>query len=179
MDGKPLVFGGKVQQKPLAMLKAIIALGGRDVDGESLVDALWPEAEGDHGRSSFDTTLHRLRKLLSNEKIIQFGDGKVSLDERYCRVDAWAFEKLIEGASPVLDFGTGNENLKNRLPTVRSPQSAIRNREGSCSLSWPFPGRRIRTVGALPAGTFAKQIYKRRKQAWPILHGVRQVRKVR
>ena len=127
MDGKPLVFGGKVQQKPLAMLKAIIALGGRDVDGESLVDALWPEAEGDHGRSSFDTTLHRLRKLLSHEKIIQFGDGKVSLDERYCRVDAWAFEKLIEGASPVLDFGTRNENLKNRVlqSAARNPQSAI------------------------------------------------------
>jgi LuxR family maltose regulon positive regulatory protein len=91
---RPMVFSGKVQQKPLAMLKALIAMGGRDVDDQALTDALWPEADGDMGRRSFDTTLHRLRKLLNDERIIQFQNGKVSLDDKYCWVDALAFERM-------------------------------------------------------------------------------------
>lgn len=95
LNDRPMVFGGKVQQKPLALLKAIISLGGRDVDDRSLTDALWPDAEGDLGRRSLDTTLHRLRKLLGDERVVQLQDGKVSLDERYCWVDTWTFERLL------------------------------------------------------------------------------------
>lgn len=43
-DGKPLRFSKKVQQRPLDLLKVLIALGGRDVREEQLADVLWPEA---------------------------------------------------------------------------------------------------------------------------------------
>lgn len=94
LNGEPVMFSGKVQQKPLALLKAIIALGGRNVSEEVLTEFLWPEADGDIGHQSFATTLHRLRKLIGREKAIQLHDGKVSLNPLHCWVDVWAFERL-------------------------------------------------------------------------------------
>ncbi len=95
-DDKPLYFSGKVQQKPLAMLKAIIVFGGREVGEDQISDALWPDAEGDLAHRSFATTLHRLRKLIGSDTVIQFKEGRLTLDERYCRVDFWVFEKIYE-----------------------------------------------------------------------------------
>jgi ATP/maltotriose-dependent transcriptional regulator MalT/DNA-binding SARP family transcriptional activator len=94
-DGKPLRFSGKVQHKALSMLKALIALGGREVKEDRLVDILWSEAEGDAAHSAFTTTLSRLRHFLGIEKAIKFQEGKATLDPCYCCVDAWAFERIL------------------------------------------------------------------------------------
>ncbi len=95
VDDKPVRFPGRVQQKPLAMLKAIVAFGGKDATEEQLIDALWPDADGDVAHKSFDTTLHRLRKLVNNDNAIMLQEGRVSLDERYCWVDTIAFERAL------------------------------------------------------------------------------------
>lgn len=95
-EGKPVSFPGKVQQKPLAMLQALIAFGGTEVDAEELSDALWPDAEGDSAHLSFKFTLHRLRKLIGKENVISMQDGKVTLEPRHCFVDVWAFVHLCE-----------------------------------------------------------------------------------
>ncbi len=97
-DGKPIRFSRKAQQKPLSMLKALIALGGRGVREDEIADALWPDADGDMAYQSFRTTLHRLRQLLGNEKAVQVHEGQMTLDDRTCRVDVWAFEQLLEQA---------------------------------------------------------------------------------
>ncbi|MEJ2182607.1 MAG: BTAD domain-containing putative transcriptional regulator [Nitrospirota bacterium] len=94
-DGKPLAFTGKSRQRPLSLLKALIALGGREVSEERLTDALWPESLGDTAHQSFATTLFRLRKLLGSDDAIQLREGRLTLDPRYCRVDIWAFERLL------------------------------------------------------------------------------------
>jgi LuxR family maltose regulon positive regulatory protein len=94
-DGNPIQFSRKVQQKPLAMLKALIAFGGSEVREEQISDVLWPEADGDAAHMSFITTLHRLRQLLGYEKAIQYREGRVKLDERYCWLDLWAFEYFL------------------------------------------------------------------------------------
>lgn len=99
LNGEPVMFSGKVQQKPLALLKAIIALGGRNVSEELLAEQLWPEADGDIGHQSFATTLHRLRKIIGIDNAIQLNDGKVSLNPLYCWVDVWAFERLANDSS--------------------------------------------------------------------------------
>jgi len=39
--------------------------------------------------------LQRLRKLLGYPEAIDLTDGKITLDNRYCWVDAWAFERLL------------------------------------------------------------------------------------
>lgn len=87
---------GKVQKKPLEMLKAIIAFGGKDVSEGQLNDALWPDAEGDAAHKSFGVTLLRLRRLLGNDKSIRFQDGTITLDPGYCWVDIRCFEGIVE-----------------------------------------------------------------------------------
>lgn len=107
-DGKPLSFSRKVQKKPLLMLKALIAQGGKEVKEEQLSDMLWPEADGDQAYSAFRTTLSRLRQLIGNEKAIGYHDGKATIDPRYCWVDAWAFDRIfgqIEAESKSLEKG--------------------------------------------------------------------------
>lgn len=97
-DGKIVRFAKKAQQKPLGMLKALIAFGGREVGEGQITDALWPEADGDLAHQSFATNLHRLRQLLAHEKAIQRQENSLTLDDRYCWVDVWAFEHLLERA---------------------------------------------------------------------------------
>jgi|GEM_PF-2425701 two-component SAPR family response regulator len=98
MDEEPLRFRGKTPEKQLALLKAIIAYGGREVPAEQLSEALWPDADGDVVCSSFRTTLHRLRHLLRSDCAIQTKDGKVSIDAKYCWVDAWRFQRMATEA---------------------------------------------------------------------------------
>jgi two-component SAPR family response regulator len=104
-DG-PVQFSRKVQQKPLMMLKALVALGGREVLEERLTDVLWPESDGDLAHQSFATTLHRLRLLSGDEKTFPFREGRLTLDSRYCWVDAWAFEGLLRRAENAERQGT-------------------------------------------------------------------------
>lgn len=93
--GRALDFGRKAPQRPLALLKALIAQGGREVSVTTLTTCLWPDADGDTAKRSFDTTLHRLRKLFRDEPVLVLRDGKVTLDPRYCWVDIWTFERLL------------------------------------------------------------------------------------
>lgn len=93
-DGAPVTFAGKVQQKPLEMLKALIALGGRNISEKQLSDFLWSNADWEEAHRSFTVTLHRLRRLLGNEKFIELNEGRVTLNSRKCWVDVWAFERL-------------------------------------------------------------------------------------
>jgi DNA-binding SARP family transcriptional activator len=94
-DDQPLRFKGKVQRKPLALLKAIIAFGGRDVGEESLIDTLWPDVDGDAAHFALTSAIHRLRRLLGREEAIIRQDNKLSLDDLYCWVDVWAVERPL------------------------------------------------------------------------------------
>lgn len=92
--GDPLTFAGKAQKRPLDLLKTVIAYGGREVSEERITEALWPRIDGDSAHRSFTTTLHRLRKLLGEDRAIVLSEGKVTLDGRYVWVDTWAFEQV-------------------------------------------------------------------------------------
>lgn len=95
LNGKPAEFGRKAPRRPLELLKTIVALGGREISTTSLMSALWPDVDGDTARRSFDTTLHRLRKMLGDSRVLMLKEGKLSLDGRYCWVDVWSFERLL------------------------------------------------------------------------------------
>jgi DNA-binding SARP family transcriptional activator len=100
---EPVRFGAKTQKKPLELLRALIALGGRDVPEEQLTEQLWPESEGDAAHRVFDTTLHRLRKLLGSDQAVIVEGGRITLNAQLVWVDAWAFEREIgraEDADP-------------------------------------------------------------------------------
>ena len=81
--------------KPFDMLKALIAFGGQQVNRAKIIDTLWPDAEGDCARRNFDTTLHRLRKLLQHNKALVLHGSQLTLDTRYVWVDIWEFERTF------------------------------------------------------------------------------------
>ncbi|MEW6184813.1 MAG: BTAD domain-containing putative transcriptional regulator, partial [Thermodesulfobacteriota bacterium] len=98
IDNHPLPYSRKVQQKPLALLKALIALGGKEVREELIADILWPEADGDTSHMSFISTLHRLRSVLGQDKAFSFREGRLTLDETICWLDIRAFDKTLTQA---------------------------------------------------------------------------------
>lgn len=99
---EPLGGVGKAQRRPLELLKLLIAYGGTQVSVSRITDALWPRIDGDSAHRSFTSALHRLRKLLGEDRAVLLHEGKVTLDRRYFWVDVWAFEALaseLEAAS--------------------------------------------------------------------------------
>jgi LuxR family transcriptional regulator, maltose regulon positive regulatory protein len=100
-DGRPLEYSRKAPRKTLALLKAIIALGSSGVREQRLVDAFWPDEEGDAAERSLGAALHRLRTLIGDpDAIVQHG-GVLSLDSSRVWVDAYAFEDLLARKAPV------------------------------------------------------------------------------
>ena len=97
-DDERMQFSGKAPKKPLALLKALIAFGGRSVPEERLMDALWPDEEADAARKSLDITVLRLRKLLGSNDTIMVSDELISLNPQLCWTDVWAFEQRIQEA---------------------------------------------------------------------------------
>lgn len=83
------------RNKPLELLKVLIALGGRQVSQENISELLWPETPGDGAQRNFNTTLHRLRKLLGNGQAVVLKDTLLTLDSRYVQVDLWEAERLL------------------------------------------------------------------------------------
>ena len=104
-DGQPIVFSGKIQQRPLDLLKLVVALGGRDVETREIMAALWPEADGAAAKTSFDTTLFRLRKLLDVEDVLVLAAGRLSLDRSLVWTDVWALEGALDAAQSPTDGG--------------------------------------------------------------------------
>ncbi len=94
VGGNPLGFQRRGPGKPIQLLQAMIALGGRDVGVHALEDLLWPDSEGDGAGNAFHVTLLRLRRMLG-DAALTLHDHRVSLNDRYCRVDAWALERQV------------------------------------------------------------------------------------
>jgi LuxR family maltose regulon positive regulatory protein len=99
IDGQSPGYSRKAPKKVLALLKVVIAFGSHDVPEQKLIDALWPDEDGDAGRRSLTATLHRLRKLLGCASAIQQIGGTLTLDHRHCWIDAVAFESKLDGGS--------------------------------------------------------------------------------
>jgi ATP/maltotriose-dependent transcriptional regulator MalT/DNA-binding SARP family transcriptional activator len=99
-NGEPVEFAGKIQRKPIELLKALLSLGGRDVSQEILCDLLWPEADGASAHSAFTTTLSRLRRIMGDEEALRVKDGRVSLEPQRCWVDFWVFEHILSDVDP-------------------------------------------------------------------------------
>ena len=94
--GRPLKFGRKVQKKPLELLKALVAFGGREVPAQRVGDVLWPELDGAAARHALTTTLHRLRQLVGCDQAIVLHEGRLSLDPERCWVDVYALEHVLD-----------------------------------------------------------------------------------
>jgi len=98
-DGRRLASEGvRTASKPLELLRAIVVLGGRQVDVDQLVALLWPGKGRVGARTAFNVTLLRLRRLLRLDNLITMADNVVSLDPRLARVDRWVLESALAAA---------------------------------------------------------------------------------
>lgn len=92
------------QQKPLALLKALIALGAQHVPLDQILDSLWPDSEGDAAQTAFTSTLYRLRQLVGQDALV-LHNRQLSLDPQHIWWDIHAFEltlaELGGGGSPL------------------------------------------------------------------------------
>lgn len=103
LDRRPLTNNLKAaQQRPLDLLKALIALGGRGVHAELLSQALWPDADGDKAQNAFDVTLFRLRRLMGVKNLFLVRDRLLTLNSELAWVDVWAFERVVNHAERLL-----------------------------------------------------------------------------
>jgi len=138
---KPIASDGRAPRRPIEMLAVLLAEGGRGVYEDRLCEILWPEAEGDAAHRAFDTTLHRLRKLLGHERAVLLSDGKLSVNPALCWVDTWSFERLL-----------GRVDLLLKSP---EPQNGDRQQLGQLSsrlhvlYRGPFLGRDARANWAI------------------------------
>ena len=110
IKGQPLQFSRKTQKKPLDMLRVLIAHGGVRVDAATIIEQLWPEAEGDAGKMSFDSNLHRLRRLIGVDDVLVMSEGKLSVDTSRCWVDTLAFDDVAARLERTAHAASGHSN---------------------------------------------------------------------
>ncbi len=125
VDDKPVKFSRKAPKKPLELLRVIVALGGRDLSEQRLMDALWPDTEGDGGRKSLSVTVSRLRELLGVKDALLWNEGMISLNDRVVWTDVWAFERMLESQ----EFQVRSSEIKGikDKSTIRNSKSEIDN----------------------------------------------------
>jgi DNA-binding SARP family transcriptional activator len=67
---------------------------------QRIADALWPDADGSAAKTSFDSTLFRLRKLLDIDDVLVLAAGKLSLAPGLAWTDLGALEQAIDAPPP-------------------------------------------------------------------------------
>lgn len=102
VDEGLLRFPRKAPRKPIALLKVIIALGGRNVPMARVLDSLWPDEEGDRAYHAFGLALHRLRKLLGSNDAVLLDQSRLSLNPKWVWTDV---ERLHQVLQEVLTTG--------------------------------------------------------------------------
>ena len=100
---------------------------------------LWPDADGAAAKSSFDSALFRLRKLLDVDNAIELTSGNVSLARRLVWTDVWALDAALDNASSggepparaarrLLDAYPGPLLGGEESPWIAKPRDALRAR---------------------------------------------------
>ena len=95
VDDVALRYEGKAPKRPLELLQALIAHGGRATVAW-LADALWPDAEGDRANDAFEVALRRLRQLLGHPDALRLSGGELVLEPRCVWVDAIHWRQRVE-----------------------------------------------------------------------------------
>jgi LuxR family maltose regulon positive regulatory protein len=91
----PVAMSSRLR-KPQELLQALVAFGGIEVSAGVLIDALWPDSEGDAAYHALESGLYRLRQLLGARDAVRMEGGKVSLNRDQLWVDMWEFEEELQ-----------------------------------------------------------------------------------
>jgi DNA-binding SARP family transcriptional activator len=120
LNGQAACLDPDAAPQPIELLKVLVALGGREISISRLASALWPDDVGEVGRNAIDAALCRLRNALGEEGALVWKYGRISLDSRYCWVDAWDFKRTLTMARRILtEDSTGKEARRLELLSAR------------------------------------------------------------
>jgi two-component SAPR family response regulator len=164
MNEKPLLLKRKPQLKPLELLKALVALGGKQVSLSSLEDLLWPDAEGDKAHKALIITLYRLRKLIGHEKAVKLNQSRISLNDRFCWLDVWAVEYICSKAPEITARITSDANA-----VFRAAEKLLQLYKGDFlkndnDLLWVTPFRvKLRSKFVFTLASFARALEKQNR----------------
>jgi LuxR family transcriptional regulator, maltose regulon positive regulatory protein len=87
---------GKTAQRPLDLLRALLAHGDSPLPVGTILDWLWPDGEPDAQRKAFDVALLRLRRMLGAAHLVRLEGGRLSLDPRWVWSDVSALHALMQ-----------------------------------------------------------------------------------
>jgi TolB-like protein/DNA-binding SARP family transcriptional activator len=113
-DGSGNSLARHGQRKSLALLKTLIALGSRNVAQDELLDALWPDSDGDAAQTAFASTLYRLRQFIGQNALI-LHNRQLSLDPPHVWCDVNELEltvnKILSNPGSTLSTAPDSGNL--------------------------------------------------------------------
>ena len=87
---------GKTAQRPLDLLRALLAHGSAPLPVNQALQWLWPDADAPAQRKAFDVTLLRLRRMLDDPRLLHLEGGRLRLDERWVYTDVRALQALMQ-----------------------------------------------------------------------------------
>ena len=96
LAGQVLPRPSKPQAKPLELLRLLACEPGLSLPMRDAADALWPDADGAAGLKNLESTVMRLRRLLTDDSLVQVHDGVLGLDRRRVSADLLQRRVLVE-----------------------------------------------------------------------------------
>lgn len=94
-DGEALAASGaRTPQRPLDLLRALLAHGGVSLPVTTALEWLWPDADHEQQRKAFDAALLRLRRLLGDDSLLVLDGGLLLLDRTRCWSDVAALTEM-------------------------------------------------------------------------------------
>lgn len=116
-DGGDKLLSGRGTGRPVEVLKVAVAMGGCDVSVDRITDALWPNIDRDYAHRSFNTALHRLRKMLGEDAAITLSNNQLTLNSRYFWIDTWALDHALDELRVVMR-GASDADAEERVPEL-------------------------------------------------------------
>lgn len=96
VDDKLIPWGNS---KPKELFAFLVDAGGASVSSLKIQQTLWPESDIKKAASTFHTTLHSLRKTLTNleiEEILETSRGSQRINTEIFQCDFYEFEKYLQ-----------------------------------------------------------------------------------
>lgn len=121
MDGRKVVDIEWESEKSKELL-LLLLLQGRPLRRDEVVAALWPEAGGSRASSAFHSTLHRVRRALYAECVVEAGGAYALNSGGSFPCDVREFERLTEAARRMAEDDPAYVNtLRAAIDLYRGP----------------------------------------------------------
>lgn len=176
VQGEPRHPTGKTQQRPMDLLKALLAAGPDGAAQAQLARRLWPDAAD--ARAALHVTVHRLRKLLGHDGAVLVRRGNVMLDTGSVWTDVDALGALCERIErlPAASDAAVIRQCSHELLDLY--QGAFCDGDEASWMTLPRDGLRTRFLAAagqlgtrlekLGEWSLARQLYARALKAEPL-----------